>query len=185
MGADSRLMQRVRDGDLAAESELYRAHSDAAVRRAIQFGAQQADAEDFVHEAFVRVIRQLRKGKGPDHAFRPYLITAVRNVAADAHRGQRGREIPVSEYGLGAEIAMLTEDPQDQIELRDTVQLAMCDLPQRWKDILWRLDVEGQTPAAIAVEIGATAQAISALGYRARRAFRKAYDAMQVPEAVA
>jgi RNA polymerase sigma factor (sigma-70 family) len=183
--ADAGLMNRVRRGDLAAESELYRMHAGAAVRRAMQFGAQPADAEDFMHEAFVRVIRQLRKGLGPDRAFRPYLIAALRNVAADAHRGQRGREVPIADGVLVGEAGAKGDDPQEQIAVRTSVQSAMCSLPPRWKDILWRLDVEGQTPASVASEIGVTAQSISALAYRARKAFRKAYDAEHLPDAVA
>jgi RNA polymerase sigma factor (sigma-70 family) len=182
---DSWLMARVRAGDLAAETELYQAHSSAAVRRAMQYGAQPADAEDYMHEAFVRVIRQLRKGKGPDRAFRPYLIAAVRNVAADAHRGQRGREVPSPDAVFATEPVTAAADPQEQVEVRSSVQHAMCGLPQRWKDILWRLDVEGQTPASIADEIGVTPQSISALAYRARKAFRLAYATAHLPEAVA
>jgi RNA polymerase sigma factor (sigma-70 family) len=184
-GADGRLIARVRNGDVAAETELYRTHAGAAVRRAMQYGAQRADAEDFMHEAFVRVIRQLRKGKGPEHAFWPYLATAVRNAAADSHRGQRGREVPSSDAILGAEPANRSDDLQEQYEVRSSVQRVMCGLPPRWKDILWRLDVEGQTPASVADEMGVTPQSISALAYRARKAFRLAYEAAWPAEAVA
>jgi RNA polymerase sigma factor (sigma-70 family) len=174
---DRDLMDRVRRGDLGAESELYRLHAAVALRRAIQLGAQPADAEDFVHEAFVRVIRALRKGSGPEEVFRPYLIAAIRNVAADAHRGQRGRETPSTDALPRYEASVTTRDPQHEIEMRLQVQAAMRGLPQRWKDILWRLDVEGETPSSIAGASGVSPQSISALAYRARRAFRQAYRA--------
>jgi DNA-directed RNA polymerase specialized sigma24 family protein len=38
------------------------------------------------------------------------------------------------------------------------------------------MHVEGQSPSALADEIGATAQAVSALAYRARKALRCNYD---------
>lgn len=174
---DATLMQRVREGDSDAEAALYRAHSDAAYRRAIQFGAQPADAEDYVQEAFFRVIRQLRNGKGPDQAFRAYLVTTVRNVATDAHRGQRGREAPGSGGPLDWDLQSLCPDPQEQIEVRHCVHAALRSLPPRWKEILWLLEVEGQTVASIALAVGSSAQSVSALAYRARKAFRQAYRA--------
>lgn len=173
---DLPLMNRVRAGDAAAEAELYVLHRVAALRRAVQFGAQPADAEDYVHEAFVRVIRQLRKGGGPDGAFRPYLIAAVRNAAMDAHRGQRGRELPTAELPTALESSLQAADPQFDAEQRVCVRTAMQTLPQRWKDVLWLLDVEGHTPKTIAGATGVSAQSVSALAYRARRALRLAYE---------
>ena len=180
---DATLMDRVRGGDLAAEAALYRQHHAIAVRRAVQFGAQRADAEDFVQDAFVRVIRQLRKGGGPDNAFRPYLLAAVRNAAVDAHRGQRGRECPVADWPPATVIVAGGLDPQQEIEMRISVQAAMETLPQRWKDVLWSLDVEGRSPASVAGSSGVSAQSVSALAYRARRAFRQAYATVCLPSA--
>jgi len=40
-------------------------------------------ADDVVAEAFARVLAAIRAGGGPDHAFRPYLLAAVRNLAND------------------------------------------------------------------------------------------------------
>jgi RNA polymerase sigma factor (sigma-70 family) len=180
---DLRLMNRVRAGDATAEAELYVLHRVAAVRRAVQFGAQPADAEDYVHEAFVRVIRQLRKGGGPDGAFRPYLIAAVRNAAMDAHRGQRGRESPTAELSTSLESLLQAVDPQYDAEQRVCVRTAMQSLPQRWKDVLWLIDVEGHTPKSIAGATGVSAQSVSALAYRARRALRRAYENALLPTA--
>jgi DNA-directed RNA polymerase specialized sigma24 family protein len=38
------------------------------------------------------------------------------------------------------------------------------------------MHVEGQSPSALAEELGATAQSVSALAYRARKALRCAYE---------
>jgi RNA polymerase sigma factor (sigma-70 family) len=172
---DQALMRRVRTGDPAAEQELYRVHAGVALRRAAQLGAQHADAEDFVAEAFLRVLRQLRKGNGPNGPFGPYLYAALRNLAADAHRGQRGRERPTEEMGTVTDRVAAGPDPQDEIETRLSIQAAMQRLPARWREILWRVHVEGHSTAALAAEFGASTQAISALAYRARKALRCAY----------
>ena len=173
---DRALIDRVRAGDSTAEHVLYRTYVDPALRRARQLGAQPADAEDFVAEAFLRVLRQLRQGRGPDDLFAPYLFAALRNLAADAHRGQRGREMPTDQIGTTIDRCATAADPETEVETRISVRAAMDGLPHRWRDVLWRMHVEGQSPSALAAESGATAQAVSALAYRARKALRCNYE---------
>jgi RNA polymerase sigma factor (sigma-70 family) len=170
------LINRVRAGDQTAEQVLYRTYAEPALRRARQLGAQPADAEDYVAEAFLRVLRQLRQGGGPDGLFAPYLYAALRNLAADAHRGQRGRELPTDQIGTTIDLCTRGSDPEDEVANRMSMQEAMDDLPYRWRDVLWRMHVEGESPSALAEEIGATAQSVSALAYRARKALRCAYE---------
>jgi len=172
---DRELLARVRRGDAAAEHALYLAHAAPAVRRTRWSGVQQADAEDYVSEAFLRVLRQLRKGSGPDTHFRSYLLAAVRNVAADSRKGQPGREWATDVDDDAPSGAHDPADPQALVETRLLVRNAMNNLPPRWRDILWRLDVEGHKPATLALESGVSAQSIYALAYRARRALRIAY----------
>ncbi len=168
------LLTRIRSGDIEAEGVLYVKHVDVALRRAAQLGAQRADAEDFVAEAFIRVLRQLRKGKGPNGPVRPYLWASLRNVAADSYRGQRGRERPTEELGA-VHGAGAGSDPQTEIDISHAVRLAMRSLPVRWREVLWLLDVEGRSPAELAADRGVTPQSISAVAYRARKALRRAY----------
>jgi RNA polymerase sigma factor (sigma-70 family) len=173
---DRMLINRVRAGDQSAEHLLYRTYAAPALRRARQLGAQQADAEDYVAEAFLRVLRQLRQGGGPDGLFAPYLYAALRNLAADAHRGQRGRELPTDQIGTTIDLCTHRSDPEDEVATRMSVHEAMDELPYRWRDVLWRMHVEGQSPSALAEELGATPQSVSALAYRARKALRCAYE---------
>lgn len=177
---DRALIDRARAGDSSAEHVLYLAYVDLAMRRARQLGAQPADAEDFVAEAFLRVFGQLRQGRGPDDLFAPYLLAALRNLAADAHRGQRGREMPTDQIGTTIDRCASTPDPEIEVENRIAVRAAMDGLPRRWRDVLWRVHVEGQSPSALAAESGATAQAVSALAYRARKALRCNYERVRV-----
>jgi RNA polymerase sigma factor (sigma-70 family) len=170
--ADVNLIDRARRGDRTAERDLYLRFADVAVRRAIQRGAQRADAEDYVAEAFLRIIRQLRAGNGPRGPFAPYLHASVRNAAADARRGQRGRERPTATVAL---TAVPAAESRVEYDVRAALAAAMRSLPRRWREVLWSVEVEGRPPALVAAELGVTAQAASALAYRARRGLRRAY----------
>ena len=62
--------------------ELYVEYAPAA--RGVALSMVPPDvADDIVAEAFARVLAAIRAGGGPDHAFRPYLLAAVRNLAND------------------------------------------------------------------------------------------------------
>lgn len=73
-----------KEGDRDAFGELWRRHSDAARRVAAIYAPHVAD--DITVDAFAAIFQQFQKQGGPDHAFRAYLYTVVRNLAAKEHR---------------------------------------------------------------------------------------------------
>ncbi|MDP9093179.1 MAG: hypothetical protein M3N95_09640 [Actinomycetota bacterium] len=87
LDTDRALIDRVRAGDQAAEQMLYRMYLSPALRRARILGAQPADAEDYVAEAFLRVLRCLRGGAARTACSRPtcsrlYAIWSPITIAA-------------------------------------------------------------------------------------------------------
>lgn len=83
--SDAELIVRVRGGDDEAFGVLFERHYDAAMRLAHQLTTTN-DAEDLVAEAFAKIHRLMRRGGGPDVAFRAYLLTAVRRLHVDQVR---------------------------------------------------------------------------------------------------
>jgi DNA-directed RNA polymerase specialized sigma24 family protein len=61
----------------------------AARSLARQLVRNRAEADDVVAETFAKILDLLHRGGGPDDAFRPYLLTAVRRAAYDRHRAER------------------------------------------------------------------------------------------------
>ncbi|HEY2166849.1 MAG TPA: sigma-70 family RNA polymerase sigma factor [Jatrophihabitantaceae bacterium] len=170
------LIARVRRGDHTAEQTLYRMYVGPALRRARKLSAQPADAEDYVAEAFLRVLRLLHEGRGPSTSFGPYLFAVLRNLATDAYRGQRARELPSDQIGTSIDFCASRSATEDEVEARVSVRAAMGGLPQRWRDVLWRMHVEGHSPSALAEEFGVSANSVSAMAHRARNALRSAYQ---------
>lgn len=181
---DQGLMERVAAGDARAEHDLYARHARAAIGAAIRAGAQVADAEDFVHDAFIRVLAHLRRGNLPSGGFRPYLNAAVRNVAADCHRGRRAREAPCGDRDLLYSDQSHLE-PHDEIEIRHTVHDAMATLSPGARTMLWMLDVEGHPASAVAAHVGVAVEALSSRAYRARKSLRRVVDGGAQPHRAA
>lgn len=170
MASDAELLSRVRDGDEDAYAELYLRHRDAAEGLARQLCRSSAAADDLVGDAFASILAALRNGAGPTEAFRPYLLTTVRNRS---YRGGRTPEDPVDPTeGTGTlDGAVFDEDGDDQ---RLMVE-AYRSLPERWQLVLWHTEIEGQRPAEVAPLVGLSPHATAALAHRAREGLREAY----------
>jgi len=168
---DGTLLERVRGNDLDALGELYARHRDAATRVARAVTSDASFADDLVSGAFERIHAALLRGHGPTEAFRPYLYTVIRRLAAEQSE-RASHEHDVDDWApLEAGFAML---PADTAEGR-LVRGAFASLPRRHQAVLWYLDVEGMHPAEAAPIFGLSANAVSALAVRARDGLRDAY----------
>ncbi len=177
--SDAALAEAVRGGDIAAYGVLYARHLQAARRVAMSFGLNGAERDDLIAEGFTRVLRILRAGGGPNEDFRPYLLTTMRNAVISWRR----RDSSISLVADVPDIAP-SSGYDDQMGTRIDAALAgeaFASLPERWRTVLWRTEVEGESPAQIAKRLGMTPNGVAALAYRAREGLRKAYLTQYVP----
>ncbi|MCW2609438.1 MAG: polymerase, sigma-24 subunit, subfamily, partial [Cryptosporangiaceae bacterium] len=170
---DAELITATRGGDSASFGTLYLRHVDAARRLARTLVRNQADVDDLVAEAFAKLLATLRAGRGPDLAFRAYLLTSLRNTFYDRIRRDRRLEVTadLSSHDPGVPFV---DTAVEGLE-RSLAARAFGRLPERWQMVLWHLEVEGETPAEVAPLLGLTPNGVSALAYRAREKLRQAY----------
>ncbi len=176
--SDADLIAASRTGDAAAYDTLYRRHVAAAHSLARQVTGGQAEADDVVAETFAKLLDLLRRGGGPEGAFRPYLLTAIRRAAYDRHRAVR-RQVVTDEmeaFDPGVPFA----DPAVADLERIMIARAFASLPERWQTVLWQTEIEGARPAEMASLLGLTANGVAALAYRAREGLRQAYLQMHL-----
>ncbi len=170
--SDAELISAVRGGDTAAYGELFGRHREAAQRLARQV-AGTSDADDLVAESFARVLVRLQGGGGPDEAFRAYLLTSIRRLHIDRVRARNKVWSTAHEAELDRAVEFV--DPAEMTFEHGAAALAFSSLPERWRLVLWHLDVEGQRPADVAPLLGMSPNGVSALAYRAREGLRQAY----------
>jgi RNA polymerase sigma factor (sigma-70 family) len=171
--SDAELIAAVRGGDTEAYGVLYERHLHAAKRAASCLSNTAAEREDLVADAFTRVLRVLRDGRGPQEEFRAYLLVTMRNAAISSGRGAS-----VSLYADVPETYLPNSGGTDPVVNRwnaSTAATAFASLPERWRTVLWHTEVEEETPAEIAPLLGMSANGVAALAYRAREGLRQAY----------
>jgi len=171
--SEEELLDRAREGDRSAFGTLYLRHRDAARKVAGMCASSAADAEDAVAEGFARVFAALPRMAGRQIAFRPYLLTCVRNAATD--RLRRERRIDLRDQMPEAASTAQADDMALMGLERNLVGEALQALPARWRTVLWLTEVEGLSPAEVSRRIGIKPNAVAALAYRARKGLREAY----------
>jgi len=187
--SDAELIDAVRSGQVDAFGSLYERHVSAAYNLARQLARSRAESDDLVSEAFARVLDTLRAGRGPDSAFRAYLLTALRHVAYDKTRRDRKVELTDDVTTVsGVATEKISEPFRDTAMAgleRSLAAKAFARLPERWQAVLWHTEIEGQAPAEVAPLLGLTANGVSALAYRAREGLRQAYLQVHLAETTA
>lgn len=169
---DNDLLRLTRQGHDAAYAALYDRYVYPARRLARHLG-QREEADDVVADAFAQILDLLKRGKGPDRAFRAYLFTTIRHESG--RRAKASRRVMPTDDSEAIDTAVPFGDGQlDEFE-KTAIRAAYESLPPRWQTVLWHLDVEGHRPAELADVLGVKANSVSALVYRARSGLRDAY----------
>ncbi len=172
--SDAELITAVRAGDVASYEELYRRHVEGARAAARGLTRDRSEADDLVSEAFARVLGVLQRGGGPEMAFRPYLVSSVRNVFYDRRRKDQRLDLS-DDMPEDFNRSLLAAAAADESPDRELVAQAFASLPERWQLVLWHTEVEGRSAAEVAPILGLAPNAVAALGYRAREGLRQAY----------
>ena len=181
--SDAELIAEVRSGKIESYGPLYERHTGAAHNLARQLARSSSEADDLVSEAFAKVLDTLRGGKGPDTAFRAYLLTALRHTAYDRTRKERRVDLNEDMTDVSAEALTVPFSDTAVAGLERTMAAkAFARLPERWQAVLWHTEIEQQSPAEVAPLLGLTANGVSALAYRAREGLRQAYLQVHLQE---
>jgi RNA polymerase sigma-70 factor, ECF subfamily len=161
-------IRRARDGDADAMRDLYRRYAPrvhAVVRR---LAGDDALAEDWAQEAWVRVFRALPGFRG-EARFSTWLHRIAVNSAL---HGRRWRERRVSH-----EVSMPTAERAgrtDEVVLRISLQRALDDLPPGMRQIIVLHDVEGYTHEEIGEQLGIAPGTSKSQLFKARARLRTA-----------
>ena len=171
--SDADLIAASGTGDAAAYGTLYRRHVSAAHGLARQLVRGRAEADDVVAETFAKIWSLLHRGGGPDDAFRPYLLTAVRRAVPGRHRAARRPLVTdkVEAFDRGVPFA---DAAVADLE-RTMIARAFVSLPGRWQAVLWHTEIEGARPGEVTSLLGLTANGVAALADQAREGLRRAY----------
>ena len=167
---DARLIGDSRGGDRMAFEQLVRRHYRAAFAVALARSGNRADAEDLVHDAFVRAAERLEHCRHPEK-FAAWLCAIVRNLAHNLRtRGLAPHTTMIRPDSVASE-ANPERDAQ-LADLRDRLQTALAELSMIQREVVLLHDVDGRTHDEIAVIVGTSSGMCRQHLFKARKRLR-------------
>lgn len=152
---DAALVERCRQGDLAAFEEIYAAHAGRLYNLACRMLGNTADAEDLLQEIFLSAHRKLDSFRG-DSALGTWLYRLAMNQCLDYLRSRTARTNQVTgalddEFGLDdAGSRRLAEQTVSRVDL----ERALARLPEGCRAAFVLHDVQGLEHREVAEILG-------------------------------
>jgi len=141
--ADLDLVDRIRNGDLAAFEDVYRRHGPRLFNVALRLVNNPADAEEVLQEVFLQAYRKLSGFRG-EASFGTWLHRLAVNACLDRLRSRAARESGRTEV-LDAD-AVPADRGRPAAELavsRMDLERAIAQLPEGYRAVFVLHDVEG------------------------------------------
>ena len=146
--------------DRARFEEMYLTYRGLMYQVANQILKNRQDAEDAVHQSFVKLAEQMeRLPDGPGPRMRNLVVTVAERKAIDLWRSrQRHPQVDLDE------VPLTSAPPPD-----GTLSGAMAALPPRSREVLLLKYYNGYSNQEIAVFLSATPEAVAQVLHRARK----------------
>lgn len=171
MSDETVLIQQARQGDGSAIQALYRRHAERVYSVVRRVAGDDALAEDWAQEAWIRAIRALPTFRG-DSQFGTWLHRIAVNSALYGRRGRErrvAREEPLPDALPGAAPGA---PAAERALLRLRLERALERLPEGMRTVLVLHDVEGYTHAEIGTMLGVAPGTCKSQLFKARARMR-------------
>ena len=146
---DEVLVERIRQGDDAALTTLYRRHVEAIYRFVLAQVRDPSDAEDLTQQTFLvaqRTLSQLRDVRSA----RNWLFAIARNCFLKDR--QRRRPVPAARLRLDLDTVPAEIPDVEDIDA-ERLQGALCELPELFRIVLVMFYYEGRSYREIAEDL--------------------------------
>lgn len=169
---DARLVERAREGDAGAFSELVRRHFRSAYLTALSVLLDPHDAEDAAQDALVTALERLDGCREPER-FAAWLRTIARNRALNLRRARALRRV----FSLGAAERVAADGgPERDLRLsglRDRIMDGLEGLKQVQREVVLLHDLEGWRHREIAEALSIPEGTVRSHLFHARKALRE------------
>jgi RNA polymerase sigma-70 factor (ECF subfamily) len=169
-GDERTLMTRLRARDAGAFRMLVDRHMPVLLGVARRILQDEAESEDVVQEAFVKLWQNGAALEIGDAGVRPWLRRVVTNQCIDRIRS--GRRTDVTDEVPEQPVAATQFTSLAESDLSARVSLALQRLPERQRQALALFHFEGLSQSEVAKALAVSDEAVESLLSRARRTLR-------------
>jgi RNA polymerase sigma-70 factor (ECF subfamily) len=151
---DSELLRRLAAGDLSSLGVLYDRHEPSVRRVVLRSVASRADADDVVHEVFLRLARVASTFDGREDA-RPFILGVANCVLRERRRAlaRWGRALAALAASLRGVVTRTPEQTTAESETHRELTRAIAMLTEEKRVVFLMCEREGMTGEEIAKEL--------------------------------
>lgn len=135
-------------------------------------------AEDLLQQSFMRAVQQEHQVEQPEQVV-AWFYRILRNATVDYYRARAADDRKMEAFIQELAVTGTDKTPAFD-ELRPTVcaclQRLLPRLRPAYADLLNRIDLEGESPASVAKDLGVTPNNLTVRLHRARQALRKTLE---------
>lgn len=171
--SDSRLIERVRQGERSAFGELVRRYEKKLLRTLYRMVGNVQTAEDLAQDAFLKAYDRLDRFDA-SRRFGPWLFQIGVNGAIDWIRRNRKRyQLSLSEMTGGEKSFDVADaDPRPREDMSQEVRHVLAELPEEYRTVLMLRDLEGFPCSEVAAIVGRKEPTVRWRLLKAREMFR-------------
>jgi RNA polymerase sigma-70 factor (ECF subfamily) len=165
------LLQKARQFDEAALSEIYDSYNLPLYRYAMRLLGDQQSAEDCISETFLRFLKMLRNGSGPTDHLQSYLYRIAHNWITDFYRRNKNDNLEIDEN-----IPDQGHSPDEQIQHKlqsVRIRKELLSLTSDQQQVIILKYLEGMENEEIARLLNKKNGAIRVITHRAISALRR------------
>ena len=182
---DSVLASRAQKGDQDAFGELVSRHERAMLGIARAYFASEADAEDAVHDAFIKAFENLGQ-LANGHRFAGWLARITINTCLSMLKSRSDR-VSLAQFASSLQVAprLGQENPTPstlagRAERTELLKAAIGQLPESQRVVIMLRYVQHMTYKQLAAYLDVPEPTLRTRAYHARRALRQALNRMGV-----
>lgn len=179
---EAALIQRCREGDLAAYGPLVREYQDRVYNLCLRMCGHRAEAEDLAQEAFVRAMESIGRFDGRARFYTWLFRIAVNVVISARRKSRRSTTFSIDGHDEDAQssasprLASDVEPPDESAEKREKKEFvleALASLDEEYRCVITLRDVESFGYDEIAEILEVPIGTVKSRLHRARLALRK------------
>ena len=155
--------------DRSKFEQIYMEYRSMMFHIANRILTNEQDAEDAVHEAFLKIAENIEKIGDPKcPKTQGYIVTIVENKAIDLYRRRKKRQV----VELSEELPGVTA----LYEGESTLTACILKLPARYREVILLRYFQGYSVKEVAAILGLSLSAASKLDQRAKNRLRDLYE---------
>jgi len=179
---DVLLVERARQGDIAAFEKLVRQYDRQVFRIANHIVQNREDAEDVVQDAFLKAYEKLDQFQGNSKFYTWLVRIAVNESLMRLRKRRTGRmvsideDVETEEGSMPRDLADWSPDPESmygQSEMAEILRKTIQGLPPGFRVVFVLRDVEGLSTEETAESLGLSIPAVKSRLLRARLQLRE------------